>query len=290
MACNAQELKHVPLFALLDDEEAGVLASQVEMKKFAARQRIYKIGDTDGHAYVMISGRVRVTTVDEDHQEVVVDEPGPGEFFGFASMLEGTPHQTSAVALEETTCFEVDRKDIAVLLQRKPMAGMDMLTVLGKQFHGSQQLVRLRAMRNPNEVIEKDATFGERIADSVAGFGGSWTFIITFMVVLLAYSSLSLLLGKNSWDPYPFILLNLFLSMLAALQAPVIMMSQNRQDTKDRLRGELDYDVNRRAEAEIQGLSRKLNMLDDKISDLHEQLFQGKAPAAPPPTDNSRLL
>jgi len=283
-------LKHVPLFALLDDEEAGVLASQVEMKKFAARQRIYKIGDTDGHAYVMISGRVRVTTVDEDHQEVVVDEPGPGEFFGFASMLEGTPHQTSAVALEETTCFEVDRKDIAVLLQRKPMAGMDMLTVLGKQFHGSQQLVRLRAMRNPNEVIEKDATFGERIADSVAGFGGSWTFIITFMVVLLAYSSLSLLLGKNSWDPYPFILLNLFLSMLAALQAPVIMMSQNRQDTKDRLRGELDYDVNRRAEAEIQGLSRKLNMLDDKISDLHEQLFQGKAPAAPPPTDNSRLL
>jgi len=290
MACNAQELKHVPLFALLDDEEAGVLASQVEMKKFAARQRIYKIGDTDGHAYVMISGRVRVTTVDEDHQEVVVDEPGPGEFFGFASMLEGTPHQTSAVALEETTCFEVDRKDIAVLLQRKPMAGMDMLTVLGKQFHGSQQLVRLRAMRNPNEVIEKDATFGEHIADSVAGFGGSWTFIITFMVVLLAYSSLSLLLGKNSWDPYPFILLNLFLSMLAALQAPVIMMSQNRQDTKDRLRGELDYDVNRRAEAEIQGLSRKLNMLDDKISDLHEQLFQGKAPAAPPPTDNSRLL
>jgi uncharacterized membrane protein len=289
MACNAQELKHVPLFALLDDEEAGVLASQVEMKKFAARQRIYKIGDTDGHAYVMISGRVRVTTVDEDHQEVVVDEPGPGEFFGFASMLEGTPHQTSAVALEETTCFEVDRKDIAVLLQRKPMAGMDMLTVLGKQFHGSQQLVRLRAMRNPNEVIEKDATFGERIADSVAGFGGSWTFIITFMVVLLAYSSLSLLLGKNSWDPYPFILLNLFLSMLAALQAPVIMMSQNRQDTKDRLRGELDYDVNRRAEAEIQGLSRKLNMLDDKISDLHEQLFQGKAPATPP-TDNSRLL
>jgi len=288
MASNAHELKHVPLFALLDDEEAAVLASQVEMKKFVPRQRIYKIGDTDGHAYVMISGKVRVTTVDEDHQEVVVDEPGHGEFFGFASMLEGTPHQTSAVAVEETTCFEVDRKDIAVLLQRKPMAGMDMLTVLGRQFHGSQQLVRLRAMRNPNEVIEKDATFGERIADSVAGFGGSWTFIITFAVVLLVYSSLSLLLGRNSWDPYPFILLNLFLSMLAAIQAPVIMMSQNRQDTKDRLRGELDYEVNRRAEAEIQGLSRKLNMLDDKIADIHGHLFQGKASAAPP-ADNSRL-
>jgi uncharacterized membrane protein len=274
MSCEAQELKHVPLFALLDDEEAAVLASQVEMKKFVPRQRIYKIGDTDGHAYVMFSGKVRVTTVDEDHQEVIVDEPSHGEFFGFASMLECTPHQTNAVAVEETTCIEVDRDDIAVLLQRKPMAGMDMLTVLGKQFHGSQLLVRLRATRNPNEVIEKDATFGERIADHVAGFGGSWTFIISFLVVLIAYSGLSIVMGKKSWDPYPFILLNLFLSMLAAIQAPVIMMSQNRQDTKDRLRGELDYDVNRRAESEIQGLARKLNMLDDKVADIHEHLHQ----------------
>src|SRR4029434_9117947 len=168
MACDAQELKHVPLFALLDDEEAAVLASQVEMKKFIPHQRIYKIGDTEGHAYVMVTGKVRVTTVDEDHQEVVVDEPGHGEFFGFASMLEGTPHQTNAVAAEETTCFEVDRRDIAVLLERKPMAGMDMLTVLGRQFHGSQQLVRIRASRNANDVIERESTLGERIADTVA--------------------------------------------------------------------------------------------------------------------------
>ena len=275
MACEAQELKHVPLFALLDDEEAAVLASQVEIKKFAPHQRIYKIGDTDGRAYVMFSGKVRVTTVDEDHQEVVIDEPSHGEFFGFASMLEQTPHQTNATAVEETTCIEVDRGDIAVLLQRKPMAGMDMLTVLGRQFHASQQLVRLRATRNPNDVIEKDATFGERIADHVAGFGGSWTFILTFLGSLIVYSGLSILKGNKSWDPYPFILLNLFLSMLAAIQAPVIMMSQNRQDTKDRLRGELDYDVNRRAESEIQGLARKLNALDDKLSDIHSHVHNG---------------
>lgn len=274
MSCESQELKNVPLFALLDDEEAAVLASQVEMKKFAPHQRIYKIGDAGGRAYVMVSGKVRVTTVDEDHQEVVVDEPSHGEFFGFASMLEETPHQTNATAIEETSCIEVDRNDITVLLQRKPLAGMDMLTVLGRQFHASQHLVRLRAMRNPNEIIEKDATFGERIADRVAGFGGSWTFIIAFLLALLTYSGISLAMGHRSWDPYPFILLNLFLSMLAAIQAPVIMMSQNRQDTKDRLRGELDYDVNRRAEAEIQGLARKLNLLDDRIADIHDHLHQ----------------
>ena len=275
MACDARELKHVPLFALLDDEEACVLASQVEIKKFAPRQRIYKIGDTGDRAYVMVTGKVRVTTVDEDHQEVVIDEPSHGEFFGFASMLEQTPHQTNATAIEETSCIEVDRDDIAVLLERKPMAGMDMLTVLGRQFHASQQLVRLRAMRNPNEVIEKDTTFGERIADHVAGFGGSWTFILTFLAALVGYTALSMLRGNKSWDPYPFILLNLFLSMLAAIQAPVIMMSQNRQDTKDRLRGELDYDVNRRAESEIQGLARKLNALDDKIADIHSHVHSG---------------
>jgi uncharacterized membrane protein len=224
----------------------------------------------------MVFGKVRVTTVDEDHQEVIVDEPSHGEFFGFASMLEKTPHQTNATAVEETTCIEVDRHDISVLLERKPLAGMDMLTVLGRQFHASQQLVRLRAMRNPNEVIEKDATFGERIADKVAGFGGSWTFILTFLAGLIVYAGTSLVMGKRSWDPYPFILLNLFLSMLAAIQAPVIMMSQNRQDTKDRLRGELDYDVNRRAESEIQGLSRKLNAIDDKIADIHDHLHQAR--------------
>jgi uncharacterized membrane protein len=272
MACNPEVLKHVPLFALLDADETEVLASQVELKKFAPRQRIYKMGEPGDKAYVMVSGTVRVTTVDQDHQEVVVDEPQHGEFFGFASMLEQTPHQTTAIALDETVCLEVDRNDISVLLQRKPLAGMDMLTVLGRQFHASQQLVRLRAMRNPNDVIDREATFGERIADTVAGFGGSWTFIIIFLTVLVAYSMINITLGRRAWDPYPFILLNLFLSMLAALQAPVIMMSQNRQDTRDRLRGELDYEVNRRAEVEIQGLAGKLNHIGEKVADIEDML------------------
>jgi len=272
MPTSPEILRQVPLFALLDDEETAVLAAQVEVKHFSPRQRIYKIGDPGERAYVLVSGSVRVTTVDEDHQEVIVDQPAQGEFFGFASMLEQTPHQTTATAQEETACIEVDRHDILILLERKPHAGMDMLTVLGRQFHASQNLVRVRAARNPNEVIEEKETFGERIADTVASFGGSWTFIILFAVVLITYASINIGLRGRAWDPYPFILLNLFLSMLAAIQAPVIMMSQNRQDKKDRLRGELDYDVNRRAESEIQGLARKMNLLGDKIEDVEELL------------------
>ncbi|MBV6430587.1 MAG: hypothetical protein IANPNBLG_00701 [Bryobacteraceae bacterium] len=277
MACNPEVLRQVPLFGLLDEEETAVLAGQVELKRFAPRQRIYKIGDLGGRAYVMVSGKVRISTVDEDHQEVIVDEPAAGEFFGFASMLEGTPHQTAALAIEETVCVEVEPNDIAVLLQRKPMAGMDMLSVLGRQFHASQQLVRIRSTRNPNEVIEERTTLPDQIADSVARFGGSWAFISTFLAVLIVYTAVNVALDRRAWDPYPFILLNLFLSMLAAIQAPVIMMSQNRQDAKDRLRGELDFEVNRRSEREIQGLSKRLNTLIDKIDDLDELVRGGKS-------------
>jgi len=258
----------------LDMDEIEVLAQQVEAKNYAPRERVYKIGDKGGQAYVMLSGKVRVTTVDEDQQEVVVDEPSKGEFFGFASMLEQTPHRTTAIALEESSCLEVSRDDIATLLERKPHAGMDLLTTLGRQFHASQELVRTRANRSPNEIIEEKATLGERVADIVAGFGGSWTFIILFAVLIAAYSMTNVILRDKAWDPYPFILLNLFLSLLAAIQAPVIMMSQNRQDTKDRLRGELDFQVNRRAASDIQGLARKLNMLDEKIDDVGELLRQ----------------
>jgi CRP/FNR family transcriptional regulator, cyclic AMP receptor protein len=272
MACNPEELRHVPLFALLDEDEMATLAAQVELRRFAPRQRIYKIGDAGKNAYVMMSGVVRITTVDEDQQEVLLDEPGHGDFFGFASMLEETPHRTNAMAMEETQCIEVDRGDIAALLQRKPMAGMDMLTVLGRQQHATQELVRLRAQRNANDMIDEESTLGERIADNVARFGGSWTFIITFGVILIVYTAINEGLRGKAWDPYPFILLNLFLSMLAAIQAPVIMMSQNRQDTKDRLRSELDYDVNRRAESEIQALSNKLNLLTDKLGDVDDLL------------------
>jgi CRP/FNR family transcriptional regulator, cyclic AMP receptor protein len=268
MTCKPELLKSVPLFALLDDDETAVLAGQVELKTFSARERIYKMGAPGGQAYVMISGKVRVSTVDEDGQEVVVDEPSVGEIFGFASMLEQTPHHTNALALEESRCLEIDRNDIAVLLERKPHAGMDLLTVLGRQFHAAQELARVRASRNPNDLIEKEATLGERVADAVAGFGGSWAFISLFGIVLAVYTLLNIFLDKRAWDPYPFILLNLFLSMLAAIQAPVIMMSQNRQNTRDRLRSELDFEVNRRSETEIQGLARKLNLLDDKMHDF----------------------
>ena len=282
MPVDPKELRHVPLFALLDDDELAVLAQQVELRDFDARQRIYKAGDPASRAFIVMTGCVRVTSIDEDGQEVLFSEPKHGDFFGFASMLDESPHQTSAAAMDPTTCVEVDRHDLAVLFKAKPLAGLDMLTSVAREIHATQQLVRLRSARNPNEVIDERETFGERIADHVASFGGSWTFIISFALVLAIYVTFQQILkGRGAWDPYPYILLNLFLSMLAAIQAPVIMMSQNRQDARDRLRSELDFEVNRRAETEIQSLSRKLNFLHDKIDDLDERLRTPNAPREP---------
>jgi uncharacterized membrane protein len=275
MPCEPSVFSDIPVFSMLDPDERAVLAEQVEMRRFRPRQRIFKVGDAGGKAYVLLTGRVQVAVVDEDNQEVIIDEPASGEMFGLASMLSETPHRTTATALEETTAIEIEHRDLAELVQRKPMAGLDMLTMVGKHFHAAQDLVRLRAGRNPNEVIAEQLTIGDRVADAVARFGGSWKFIISFGVILTAWVSVNVALATGAWDPYPFILLNLFLSMLAALQAPVIMMSQNRQDAKDRVRSELDFAVNRKAESEIIQLAARLNRIEDRLSDLDDRLNRG---------------
>jgi len=272
MACDPAVLRDVPLFSNLDDDELRVLASQVELRQFPARQRIFKIGDEARCAYIVTSGGARVTTIDKDQQEIVLHQPGPGEYFGLASMLEQTPHQAEAVATEDTTCIEIDRNDLLALFEQRPHAVIDLLAFLGRQLHDAHQLARGRSMRPPEEVIEEQETFGERIADGVAAFGGSWTFITIFILFMIIYSAINILLGNRAWDPYPFILLNLFLSALAAIQAPVIMMSQNRQDKKDRIRSEMDFEVNRHARVEVQGIAEKLNAVSELIADIEESM------------------
>ena len=268
MPCDPSVFASIPIFSLLDADERAVLADNVEHRRFPPRHRIYRAGDSGGKAYVLTTGKVQVAVTDEDNQEVVIDTPAPGDLFGFTSMLSASPHQTTALALEDSTAIEIDRHDLEALLVRKPQAGLDMLTMVARQFRAAQDLVRSRAARNPNEVIEQELTMGDRIADAVARFGGSWSFIISFGLLLGVYAAVNVALAARAWDPYPFILLNLFLSMVAAVQAPVIMMSQNRQDAKDRLRSELDFAVNRKAETEITQLAARLNRVEDRLDDV----------------------
>lgn len=269
-------LRHASAFQLLDDEELAELAAHVDEATFAAGETIFGAGDPGGVMHVVLAGRVEVSILDQDRKRVVLRALGPGELFGELSLFDGEPRSASVVALEPTRTFLIDRADLARLFARRPDSALDVLAVLGHRLRTTDQLLSQRVARNPNEVLDERATFGDRIADGVARFGGSWSFIASFAVFMGIWIAVNtaVLVGRREFDPYPFILLNLLLSMLAAIQAPVIMMSQNRQDSRDRVRSELDYQVNLKAELEIMELHDKFDRLLHRLP---------PAPAAPSP-------
>ncbi len=267
MAADPRIFDDVPLFALLDADERAVLAHNVEVKNFKAGEPIYRSGEPGGRAYIVQHGSVEVSVQDEAGEKIIIQIAERGDVFGIASMLAEADHLTTALAIEDACAIEVDRNDLMILFQQKPHAALDILTMVEKHLRSSHELLRSRVVRNPNVEIEAAETFGDRLADSVARFGGSWTFVILFGVTLAVYATVNLFI-PNPWDPYPFILLNLFLSMLAAIQAPVIMMSQNRQDAKDRVRSELDYQVNLKAEAEITEVLARVSRIEEHIGML----------------------
>ncbi len=270
---NIDVFDEVPIFQLLDNDERKVLAEQVSQRQFKKGQVVFKAGDPGGLAYLIQKGTVQVSIKDANKDNIVLDMADEGGLVGMSSLLAGENHQTTAVALEDTVAIEIDRNDIMALLKAKPMAGLDMLTIVEKHLRAAHELMRTRVARNLNEEMDEQETFGQRMADGVARFGGSWGFVITFGIILIVYVTLNTSLAKP-WDPYPFILLNLFLSMLAAIQAPVIMMSQNRQDAKDRLRSELDYRVNLKAEVEIEELLQRVGEIERMLGE--ERMEEGE--------------
>lgn len=264
MATDAALLADIGFFKFLDEDERLVLAQQVEQRTFPVGATIFREKDPGGVMYLIRSGQVELWVYDEDRQRVVLATFEDGDFFGELSLLDEEPRSATATALTETEVLIIDRTDLRLLFTQKPDAALDVMSALGNRLRVTSQIVRSRAARNPNEVIDERLTLGERLADRIAAFGGSWRFITIFSVLLIGWITLNVLLVKPL-DPFPFILLNLILSMLAAMQAPVIMMSQNRADAKDRIRAELDYRVNVKAETEIGELHQKIDDVRNEL-------------------------
>ncbi|HSD83705.1 MAG TPA: DUF1003 domain-containing protein, partial [Anaerolineae bacterium] len=205
-------------------------------------------------------GRVESWLYDEDHRRVVLATFEEGDFFGELSLLDQERRSATATSLTDTEVLIIDRTDLQLLFKQKPDAALDVISALGNRLRFTSEIVRSRAARNPNEVIAERLTIGDRLSDKLASFGGSWRFITLFGSLLIGWMIFNSLTA-NPIDPFPFILLNLMLSTLAALQAPVIMMSQNRADAKDRIRAELDYRVNVKAETEVAEVHAKIDEL-----------------------------
>ncbi|HVJ06372.1 MAG TPA: DUF1003 domain-containing protein [Candidatus Saccharimonadales bacterium] len=268
MSTNVSMLAEIPMFSLLDHDERTTLSELMTEESFAAGQKIFNAGDIGDSLYIVRRGRVQVSVEDDLGESIVTGEAEAGDVFGEISMLDGGPRTATAVAVEASELFRLDRENLQELVSSHPHAALDLLTVVGRRLRSTDELLRNRVTRNANVEEAEQLTTGQRIADHVAAFGGSWTFIILFSVIIGGWITInSLAVLKHPFDPFPYILLNLLLSTLAALQAPVIMMSQNRQSAKDRIKSDLDFEVNRKAELEIATLHRKLDRMYDRVQE-----------------------
>jgi uncharacterized membrane protein len=284
---EADSLSRVPLFKRLEPHELEHLAEDVAQVDYKAGETIFNEHDLGDGLYVVETGSVRIWVMDEDVSEVTLAELKPGDFFGELAVLDRGERSSSATALTDTHLHKLSSDAFQEFLIEHPDASIDVICEIAQRMRQTNLLVSKRAARNINVEMEENATIGQRIADKVASFGGSWTFIIiyvSFLVAWMAANTFALAYyghGENGaqFDPYPYILLNLMLSMTAALQAPIIMMSQNRAATKDRLAAEQDFKVNLKSELMLEELIRKQRMRDIQMDDLNRTLAalqQGK--------------
>ncbi len=266
------ELREVPLFSEMDENEvAGIHAIMDEMK-FRPGQVIIREGEIGGLFYVITSGTVQVTIANADGEQIVLQEIDAGGFLGELSMLTNEPRSAQVRALNDVTVLALERQEFFEFLNKKPHAAIDVLVELGGRLHTMDGVLHHMVSRNVNEVDEERLTFGQRVADTVADTMGSWPFIIVQSTILAAWIALNVTAWVNHWDPYPFILLNLMLSFQAAYAAPFIMMSQNRQAAKDRIAAEIDHQVNQKAELEVGLLIKRMNDLEQQLEEHQREL------------------
>src|SRR6266849_3874148 len=273
---EAQSLARVPLFKRLEPHELEHLAEDVDQVNYAAGQTIFNEHDLGDGLYVVETGSVRIWVMDEDVTEVTLAELKPGDFFGELAVLDRGERSSSATALTDTQLHKLSSDAFQQFLIEHPDASIDVICEIAQRMRQTNLLVSKRAARNINVEMDRKATIGQRIADRVASFGGSWTFIIIYLSFLIAWMAFNTFVlvhygqAENGaqFDPYPYILLNLMLSMTAALQAPIIMMSQNRAAEKDRLAAEQDFKVNLKSELMLEELMRKSSARDAQLQEV----------------------
>jgi len=277
---EAESLARVPLFKRLEHHELEKLAEEVDQVDYKAGDVIFNERDKGDALYVVETGAVRIWVMDEDVKPVTLTELKPGEFFGELAVLDRGERSTSATAIEDTHLHRLSSDDFQQFLLEHPDIAIDVICEIGARMRQTNQLVSQRVSRNINREMEEKSTIGQRIADKVASFGGSWSFIMLYSGALIFWIGLNSYVlahygsGENGaqFDPYPYILLNLMLSMTAALQAPVIMMSQNRAAEKDRMAAEQDFKVNLKSELMLEELIRKSRDREAQLNSIKEMV------------------
>jgi len=260
-------LRQVPLFESLDDDAAKQLCELLETLDCEVQKVLFRAGDAGDAMYVIERGKVRICVQATDGHELTLAELGRGDFFGEMALLaDGQRRSANAVVAEEARLAVLSREHfLSFIMRGNPNVALEMLSALANRLRRTDELLRHSTTRNVNEEMAARLTLADRAADILAEFGGSWKFIIAavlFFNLWVLINSALLVLGKRGFDPYPFLLLSTAINMLAVLQAPIILMSQNRQAHKDRLRSEIDYQVNLKNELALQEILQRLKVLE----------------------------
>jgi CRP/FNR family cyclic AMP-dependent transcriptional regulator len=270
-------LRSVPLFASLSDEAVTQLRNLLSERDVASKTEVFHKGDIGDAMYLIERGKVRISIIDEDRREITLAELARGDFFGEMSLIDGRQRSADATVIEDSRFAILARPDFLAFVRSNPDVGLGMLAALTDRLRRTDELLRSRVSRNANEEERKRATMADRAADTIAEFGGSWKFIGFSMGVILFWIIFNTYILFRGFDPAPFQMLNLVLAVIAGLQAPIIMMSQNRQVEKDRLRADLDYRVNLKNELSLVEVLRRLDVLEsERLPKLFEELQSPK--------------
>ena len=271
-----EALRSVPLFASLDDEAAKDLRNLLSDKIVPRNTRLFKQGDKGNAMYLIESGRVRISIRDDDGQEVTLAELAQGDFFGEMSIIDGRQRSADAQVIEDARLAILSRDAFLSFVRTNPDVALEMLSALTDRLRRTDDLLRSRVSRNVNEEARARLTLADRAADLIAEFGGSWKFISVSIAIIIFWIIFNSFILIRGFDPAPYQMLNLVLAVIAGMQAPIIMMSQNRQGEKDRLRADLDYQVNLKNELSLAEVLRRLDVLESErlpklIDDLRTQ-------------------
>lgn len=259
-----EALRSVPLFASLDDESAKELRQLLKVREVATDTSLFKTGETGDAMYLIESGGVRISVKDADGREVILAELAGGDFFGEMAILDGKKRSADATVFEEARLAILSRQDFLSFVRRKPDVALEMLSAITNRLRRTDEMLRQRVSRNANDEEAARLTLSDKMADLIAEFGGSWKFIGAAIGFLIFWVVLNSVLLRAGFDPFPYVLLNLVLGMITGLQAPIIMMSQNRQSGKDRIRSDLDYQVNLKNEISLSEILRRLDVLESE--------------------------
>ena len=277
-----EAIRSVPLFASLHDEAAEELVTLLQSRPVAAGTLLFRAGEMGDAMYLIQSGRARIAVNDDDGQEIVLAELAQGDFFGEMSIIDGKQRSANATVIEDAQLSVLSRDNFLRFINTHPGVALEMLGAVFQRLRHTDKMLQQRVSRNVNEEQDKRMTLADRAADLLAEFGGSWKFIGVSLALIAFWILLNSYILIRGFDPIPYQMLNLTLAVIAGLQAPIIMMSQNRQGSKDRLRADLDYQVNLKNELALAEVLRRLDVLESErlpllFAEQNERLLKLKS-------------